>query len=239
MKTLISLILLILPSLALAEPISFDFGDSGTFTARIFQMIALISVVSIAPSIIITVTSFTRIIVVLSLLRSALGLQQTPPNPVIISLALFLTAFIMTPTFETAYNEGIAPLIEEKISTEESWSKTVKPFHKFMISHTRDKDLLMFLNAGHFSVDIKPENVPLQALIPAFMIGELKRAFEIGFLVFLPFLVIDMLVSSILMAMGMMMLPPVMISLPFKLIFFVAIDGWHMISGSLIRSFGV
>jgi flagellar biosynthetic protein FliP len=174
---------------------------------------------------------------VLSFVRSAIGLQQTPPNQVLISLALFLTFFIMSSTFEKAYEEGVKPLMEEKITHEQAFERTVSPFKEFMLAHVRDKDLRLFMDMGDITVET-PQDTPLRALIPAFMISELKRAFEIGFLIFVPFIVIDMLVASILMAMGMMMVPPVMISLPFKIIFFVLIDGWYMLCGSLVRSFG-
>ncbi len=184
------------------------------------------------------VTSFTRIVVVLSFLRSALGIQQTPPNSVLISLALFLTFFIMTPVFEAAYEQGIQPLLAEQIDESEALERTLTPFRGFMLSHVREQDLGLFMEiAGETDVE-SPEDISTQTLIPAFMISELRRSFEIGFLLFLPFLIIDMVVASILMSMGMMMLPPIMISLPFKLIFFVLVDGWYLIAGSLIRSFG-
>lgn len=179
-----------------------------------------------------------RIVIVLSFLRSALGLQQTPPNQVLISLALFLTAFIMAPVFEVAYEDGVKPLMEESITQDEALERIGAPFHIFMLKHAREKDLQLFISMSP-KLDIKKaEDTPFRVLIPAFMISELKRAFEIGFLIFIPFVIIDMLVASVLMAMGMMMLPPVMISLPFKLIFFVLVDGWYMVCGSLIKSFG-
>lgn len=198
-------ITLILPESSLAQAINFDLQDQGgSTTRRVLQLVALLTILSIAPSILIMVTSFVRIIIVLSLLRSALGVQQTPPNPVLVSLALFLTAFIMQPVFETAYNDGIAPLIAEKIDEKAAFEKVVAPFHAFMMDHVREKDLLLFAEmAGDKEVE-KPEQTPLRVLIPAFMISELKRAFEIGFLVFIPFLVIDMVVASTLMSMGMM-----------------------------------
>jgi flagellar biosynthetic protein FliP len=226
---------------ALAQTLSLDMGDGqgGSSTGRIVQLVALLTVLSLAPGILVMVTSFTRIIVVLSFLRSALGVQQTPPNQVMISLALFLTFFIMAPTFEKAWENGIQPLMEDSIDEKAAFEATTQPFHDFMMLHVRDKDLLLFLDMGKIETkDLKPEDTPLQALVPAFMISELKRAFEIGFLLFLPFLVIDMVIASILMAMGMMMLPPVVISLPFKIIFFVLIDGWYMLAGSLVRSYG-
>jgi flagellar biosynthetic protein FliP len=184
------------------------------------------------------VTSFTRIVVVLAFLRSALGLQQTPPNAVLISLALFITAFVMAPTLEQAYRDGLAPLLDDKITEVEAFERAMAPLRHFMLEQVRPKDLELFLDISHTPEVERPEDTPLKALIPAFMISKLKRAFEIGFLVFVPFLIIDMVVASILMSMGMMMLPPVLISLPFKLIFFVLVDGWYLVVGSLVESFG-
>jgi len=223
---------------ALAQSLSFDLGDGPSTTGRIVQIIALLTVLSLAPSILVMVTSFTRIVVVLSFLRNAMGVQQTPPNAVLISLALFLTAFIMTPTLEQSYRDGIAPLMANQISEQEAFSRTVKPVHNFMMSHVREKDLQLFLDLSKAPASAVAEATPLRSLVPAFMISELRRAFEIGFLLFVPFLIIDMVVASLLMSMGMMMLPPVMISLPFKLIFFVMVDGWYLVAGSLIKSYG-
>jgi flagellar biosynthetic protein FliP len=183
------------------------------------------------------VTSFVRIVIVLSLLRTALGTQGTPPNTVVISLALFMTFFIMQPTLEAAYENGIAPLINEQITEQQALDRSIAPVRTFMLQHVRDKDLGLFLNMARIDNVETPEETPLRALIPAFMISELRRAFEIGFLLFVPFLIIDMVVASVLMSMGMMMLPPVMISLPFKLIFFVLVDGWYLVAGSLVESF--
>ncbi|MCL4142030.1 UNVERIFIED_CONTAM: hypothetical protein GTU68_031391 [Idotea baltica] len=185
------------------------------------------------------VTSFTRVVIVLSFLRTALGLQQTPPNSVLISLALFLTFFIMAPTFQKAYESGIKPMMENQIDESVAFDKTVAPFKAFMLEQTREKDFAMFSELSKIDTPEKIEDTPIYVVIPAFMISELKRAFEIGFLIFLPFLIIDLLVASTLMAMGMMMIPPVMISLPFKLIFFVLIDGWYMLCGSLVKSYGL
>jgi flagellar biosynthetic protein FliP len=236
----LALAVLALPALpAAAQSFTLDLGDGGSTTGRIIQLMALITVLSLAPSILVMVTSFTRIVVVLSFLRNAMGLQQTPPNAVLISLALFLTAFIMAPTAETAYREGIAPLMENKLSETEAFERTIKPLHGFMLDHTRDQDLKLFIDLAKLPEIEAREQTPLRALIPAFMISELRRAFEIGFLLFVPFLIIDMVVASILMSMGMMMLPPVVISLPFKLIFFVLVDGWYLVAGSLVQSFGV
>jgi flagellar biosynthetic protein FliP len=235
---LVTALMALLPVFALAQEINFNMGEGGgSAAARIIQLIALITLLSIAPSLLVMVTSFTRIIIVLSFVRTALGTATTPPNQVLVALALFLTMFIMAPTFEKAYDEGIAPLVAEKITEEEALRKTAEPFRAFMLIHTREKDLRLFMDIRKITID-KAENTPYEVLIPAFMISELRRAFEIGFLIFIPFLIIDMLVASILMAMGMMMLPPVVISLPFKIIFFVLVDGWYMVVGSLARSFG-
>ena len=223
---------------AAAQSLSLDLGEGTTTTSRIVQLIALLTVLSLAPSIIIMVTSFTRIVVVLAFLRSAIGTQQTPPNTVIVSLALFLTAFVMAPTFEAAYEQGIKPLIDEEITQIEAFERSMAPVKVFMIDHVRDQDLRLFLDLAEIETIEDPQATPLRALIPAFMISELRRAFEIGFLLFIPFVIIDMVVASVLMSMGMMMLPPIMISLPFKLIFFVLVDGWYLVAGSLVQSFG-
>ena len=222
---------------ALAQSVSIDIGDGGSVTGRLVQLVALLTVLSLAPSALVMVTSFTRIVIVLSLLRTALGAQQSPPNAVLISLALFMTFFIMQPTLEESYINGIAPLIEEQISEEQAFERSIAPLHAFMMRHVRDQDLKLFMDIGQIEAVEDRKETPLRALIPAFMISELKRAFEIGFLLFVPFLVIDMVVASVLMSMGMMMLPPVMISLPFKLIFFVLVDGWYLVVGSLVQSF--
>ena len=226
---------------AFAQEVSIDFGGdevNGTFTGRIIQLVALLTVLSLAPSILIMMTSFLRIVVVLSFLRTAIGIQQTPPNTVMISLALFLTFFIMTPTLESAYEQGIAPLVAEEIDEMTAIERSVEPFKEFMARHVREQDLLLFLELSETEEPETVTDTPIQVLIPAFMISELRRAFEIGFMLFLPFLIIDMVTASILMSMGMMMLPPVTISLPFKIMFFVLVDGWYLISGSLIESFG-
>lgn len=223
---------------AFAQSMSLDLGDGASATGRIVQIIALITVLSLAPSILVMVTSFTRIIVVLSFLRNALGVQQTPPNAVLISLALFLTAFVMAPTLEQSYKAGIAPLLANEINEEGAFSRSVKPVHGFMMSHVREQDLKLFMDISNAPPTETAEKTPLRSLVPAFMISELRRAFKIGFLIFVPFLVIDMVVASVLMSIGMMMLPPIMISLPFKLIFFVLVDGWYLVAGSLIRSYG-
>ena len=222
---------------AAGNSLSIDLSGSGLFSDRIVQIISLITILSLAPSILIMFTSFTRIVVVLSLLRTAIGIQQSPPNSVIVSLALFLTFFVMTPTFKDAYTNAIEPMVANKITTEQALDKSAVPFKKFMLAHVRSSDLKLFLDMSGAKVPGKPEEVALATIAPAFMLSELKRAFEIGFLIFVPFLIIDMAVASILMSMGMMMLPPVTVSLPFKLIFFVLVDGWRLVCGSLVQSF--
>ena len=236
--TVVGLTALLVGESASAQQLTMDFGEGGSATGRILQLLMLLTVLSLAPSILVMVTSFTRIIIVLSFVRNAMGLQQTPPNAVLISLALFLTAFIMAPTLEAAYGEGIVPLIEEEITEEEAFERTAAPIHSFMMKHVRQDDLILFMDIAKQEAIERPEETPLRVLIPAFMISELRRAFEIGFLIFTPFLIIDLVVAPILMSMGMMMLPPIMISLPFKVVFFVLVDGWHLIVGSFIQSFG-
>jgi flagellar biosynthetic protein FliP len=223
---------------ASGQSLSVDLGDGGTVTGQLVRLVLLITVLSLAPSILVMVTSFTRIVVVLAFLRSALGLQQTPPNAVLISLALFVTAYVMAPTLERAWEEGLAPLLDEEIGEVEAFERASAPVREFMLIQVRPKDLELFLDIGRLPALERPEDTPLRALIPAFMISELRRAFEIGFLIFVPFLVINMVVASILMSMGMMMLPPATVAMPFKLIFFVLVDGWHLIVGTLVQSFG-
>lgn len=223
---------------AFSQSVNIDLGEGGgSTTARIVQLILLMTVLTLAPSILIMVTSFTRIIVVFSVLRQALGTNQSPSNIILISLALFMTGFIMTPTFETAWDTAVRPMIEEKMEPQEAVAKAAVPFHDFMMKNVRPKDLELFMGLAEKPVVDTPEEVPMRALIPAFMISELRRAFEIGFLIYIPFLIIDMVIASTLMSMGMMMLPPTMLALPFKLIFFVIVDGWYMIVGSLVKSF--
>ncbi len=217
---------------------SLSFPEGTGLTQRALQLVALLTILSIAPSILVMVTSFTRIVVVLSLLRTAIGAQTAPPNSVLTALALFLTAFIMAPTFEEAYRTGIQPLVAGQIQEQEAFDRTVAPFRTFMLRHVREKDLELFFDLSKAAKPATPEATPLSILVPSFMISELRRAFEIGFLLFIPFLIIDLVVSSILISMGMMMVPPVTVSLPFKLIFFVLVDGWHLVAGSLIQSYG-
>jgi flagellar biosynthetic protein FliP len=231
-----ALLLAVLP--AAAQSFSLDMGDGPSSTGRIIQFVALLTVLSLAPSILIMMTCFVRITIVLSFLRSAMGTMQVPPNQVLVSLAMFLTFFIMAPTLQASYQNGIVPLMNEEVDEMTAFKRAVEPFHAFMTSHVRERDLQLFMDISKTPPVAEPKDVPIHVLIPAFMLTELKRSFEIGFLIFVPFLIIDMVVSSVLMSMGMMMLPPAMIALPFKLIFFVLIDGWYLVVGSLVQSFG-
>ncbi len=201
------------------------------------NVVIVMTLLVLAPSLILVMTSFTRIVIVFAFLRTALGTQQTPPAQVLVSLALILTFFIMEPTARKAYEEGISPYIEKQISYEVAFERGVKPFKEFMLQNTREKDLALFYRIRGIENPNSVDDVPLTTLIPAFLISELKTAFQIGFLLYLPFLVIDMVVSSILMAMGMMMLPPVMISLPFKILVFVLVDGFNLLVGNLVAGF--
>lgn len=228
------------PCAAHAQAISLDLGQKagpGT-TGRLVQLSALITVISLAPSLLVMVTAFTRIIIVLSLLRGAIGAQGTPPNTVLIGLALFLTFFVMQPVFEQSWNDGISPLVNGTISEMDGIKATAEPFRTFMLHNTRPTDLATFSGLAHVEPPKTAADTPWRILMPAFMVGELRRGFEMGFLLYLPFLVIDLVVSTVLMSLGMMMLPPTTISLPFKLIFFVMVDGWQLTAGSLVRSFG-
>lgn len=228
---------------ALAQSFSIDIGQNmpddggGSVAGRVVQMVALLTVLSLAPAILMMMTSFTRIIIVLSFLRTAIGIQQTPPNAVLISLALFMTFFIMAPTLQSAYTQGVEPLINEEIDEMTAFERTTSPFKTFMLKHVRETDLQLFVDLSEGGPYEEAADIPLHVVIPSFMISELRRAFEIGFMLFLPFLIIDMVTAAILMSMGMMMLPPVMISLPFKIVFFVMVDGWNLLAGSLVQSF--
>jgi flagellar biosynthesis protein FliP len=201
------------------------------------QIVILLTVLSLAPSILIMTTSFIRIAVVLSFLRHAIGTQQMPPNQLLLGLALILTMFIMSPVFTVSYNEGIKPYLDEKITKEEAFSKGVAPFRKFMLAQTREQDLSLFVSMSKMPTPKNADDIPLQVLVPGFVISELRTAFQIAFVIFIPFLVIDMVVASVLMSMGMMMLPPSMVSLPFKLLLFVLVDGWYLLIKSLVESF--
>lgn len=234
------LLLFLLPAgTAAAQTLSIDLGEDGdgSVTGRVVQLVLLMTILSLAPSILIMMTSFTRIIVVLSFLRTAIGIQQTPPNTVMISLALFLTFFIMAPTLQSAYKEAVVPMMNGEIDEVAAFDRGVVPFKTFMLRHVREKDLALFMEMSRTPPPEEALDTPIEVLIPSFMISELRRAFEIGFMLFLPFLIIDLVTAAILMSMGMMMLPPVTISLPFKIMFFVLVDGWYLITGSMIRSF--
>lgn len=210
-------------------------------SGRIIQLTILLTILSVAPGLLMMVTCFTRLIVALSFLRAGLGLQTTPANLILLSLALFMTFYIMGPTFDRAWEEGIKPYSENQITEAEAYKRTTAPLRAFMLNHVRDKDLKLFQDMAEEKLNLPPpENgeVEMRVLIPAFMISELRRGFEIGFLILLPFLVIDMIVATLTMSMGMMMLPPTVISLPFKILFFVLIDGWNLLVGGLLRSFG-
>ncbi|KAB2917457.1 MAG: flagellar type III secretion system pore protein FliP [Hyphomicrobiaceae bacterium] len=213
-------------------------GD-GTASGRIIQLVAVITVLSVAPGLLIMVTCFTRFVIALSFLRAGLGLQTTPANLILISLALFMTFYVMGPTFDRAWQSGLQPLMENKISEQEAYTQISAPFKAFMRANVREKDLKLFESLAGESLQTKQgsTDVDFRIIIPAFMISELRRGFEIGFLIVLPFLVIDMIVATLTMSMGMMMLPPTVISLPFKVLFFVLIDGWNLLIGGLIRSF--
>ena len=225
---------------ALAQSVSIDLGAAAGgagATARRVQLTALITVLSLAPSLLVMVTAFTRIVIVLSLLRSALGAQGTPPNTVLIGLALFLTYFVMQPVFDASWVNGLLPMSQGRVDEIEGLRLAAEPFRGFMAANARPDDLRLFLDLAKLPDPATPDATPWRALVPAFMVGELRRAFEMGFLLYLPFLVIEMVVASVLMSLGMMMLPPNVVSLPFKLIFFVLVDGWRLVSGSLVQSF--
>jgi flagellar biosynthesis protein FliP len=231
---------LLLPLCALSEPKLIDQVNNllaaPSFSGRIIQIFLLIGVLGVAPSIFIMVTSFVRISIVLSIVRNAIGLQHSPPNQVLNALALFLTFFIMAPVAQKAYQDGLSPMLQGKLSEEKAVPLIAAPFKKFMVANTRAQDIDLFASIAKTKIT---DDLPLQVVVPAFIISELKKAFEIGFVLFLPFLVIDLLTSSILMSMGMMMMSPAMVSLPLKLIFFVLIDGWHLLAGSLVKGFSI
>jgi len=215
-------------------------GQTAT-SGRIIQLVSLITILSVAPGILVTVTCFTRFIIALSFLRSGLGLPSTPSNIILVSLALFMTFFVMSPTLDRMWAEGVQPLIENKIDETEAYKRTTQPLREFMLANVREKDLQLFMEVArrkNLPEPSEPGVVDMRVLVPAFMISELRRGFEIGFLIVLPFLAINLIVATLIMSMGMMMLPPTAISLPFKILFFVLIDGWAILVGGLIRSFG-
>ncbi len=258
MKRLL-LVLLILPLLTTAAAAQSGLLDSlvpsgsGTVSGRIVQLVILLTVLSVAPGLLIMVTSFTRFVIALSFLRSGLGLQSTPANLVLISLSLFMTFYVMSPTFDQAWRNGVQPLMNDQITEQEAYDRTTEPFREFMEAQVKPKDLSLFADLAAArglagsplpssatnppAADTPPAKVDLRILIPAFMVSELRRAFEIGFLIVMPFLVIDLVVATLVMSMGMMMMPPVVIALPFKILFFILIDGWNLVIGGLVRSY--
>jgi flagellar biosynthesis protein FliP len=220
----------------------FDLGAigqaDGTTIGYIIQMFGVLTVLSIAPGLLIMVTSFTRFVIAFSILRAGIGMQTTPANLILISLSLFMTFYVMAPTFDQAWNNGVRPLMDNQITETQAFERISDPFRTFMVRNVRDKDFELFADlARERGQTVDEETVDLRVLVPAFMISEIRRGFEIGFLIVLPFLVIDLIVATITMAMGMMMLPPTVVSLPFKILFFVMIDGWNLLVGSLVRSF--
>lgn len=230
---------LLLPDPAQAQSVSIDLGTAGQAgaTGRLVQLTALVTLLSLAPSLLVMGTAFTRIIIVLSLLRSAIGAQGTPPNTVLVGLALFLTFFVMQPAMDQAWTAGLQPMTQGTVGEIEGLKLAAEPFHRFMAANARGSDLQLFLGLANMPAPATPDEAGWRALVPAFMVGELRRAFEMGFLLYLPFLVIDLVVGSVLMSLGMMMVSPNAVSLPFKLIFFVLADGWRLVSGSLVQSF--
>src|SRR5699024_10157325 len=214
----------------------FSSSDPSSIATSV-KLLLLLTVLSLAPSILILMTSFTRVVIILSFVRTSLATQQMPPNQVLIGLALFLTFFIMAPTFSQVYDEALEPLFDEEVTLDEAYANASRPMKEFMSKHTRQKDLALFLNYAELDKPEDLDDIPLTSLVPAFAISELKTAFQMGFMIFVPFLVIDMAVASVLMSMGMMMLPPVMISLPFKILLFVLVDGWYLITHSILEGF--
>jgi len=235
-------ILILTSSGALAQTINLDTlfpaGDASA-SGRIVQLLVVMTVLSVAPGLLIMVTSFARFLIAFSFLRSGLGLQTTPNNLILVSLALFMTLFVMAPTFQSAWNDGVKPMVENKISQEDGYTRTTAPFRVFMRANVREKDLAVFeaMSAERFGEQDKAGPDDLRVLVPAFMVSELRRGFEIGFLVTLPFLVIDLVVATIMTSMGMMMMPPTVVSLPLKVLFFVLVDGWSLLVGALVKSF--
>jgi flagellar biosynthetic protein FliP len=242
MKKLLATPVWFAASASIAEAQQLDLGAigqaDGTTVGYIIQMFGLLTILSVAPGLLIMVTSFTRFVIAFSILRVGIGLQTTPANLILISLSLFMTFYVMAPTFDQAWNNGVRPLMDNEITQAEALERISDPFRTFMVAHVRDKDFDLFADlARERGQTVAEETVDLRILVPAFMISEIRRGFEIGFLIVLPFLVIDLIVATITMAMGMMMLPPTVVSLPFKLLFFVLIDGWNLLVGSLVRSF--
>ncbi len=244
MKRLLAAALLLAATLDPASAQQIDLGAlagqaNGATVGYIIQLFGLLTVLSLAPGLLIMVTSFTRFIIAFSILRTGIGLQTTPANFILISLALFMTFYVMAPAFDQAWNNGVRPLMDNQISEEQAMQRIAEPFRAFMLDNVREKDFNLFADLARErgQTVTTGETVNLRVLIPAFMISEIRRGFEIGFLIVLPFLVIDLVVATITMSMGMMMLPPTVVSLPFKILFFVLIDGWNLLVGSLVRSF--
>ena len=244
MRRIAFTVLFLLASLSAGLAQGFDLDGlagqaDGTTIGYIIQLFGLLTVLSLAPGILIMVTSFTRFVIAFSILRAGMGLPTTPANLILISLALFMTFYVMAPTFDRAWNEGVQPLINNEIDETEAFERISDPFRDFMVANVRDKDFDLFatLAQERDQIEISADTVDMRVLVPAFMISEIRRGFEIGFLIVLPFLVIDLIVATITMAMGMMMLPPTVVSLPFKILFFVLIDGWNLLVGGLVRSF--
>ena len=242
MRAFLVSIAIVVATVTAASAQQIDLGGIGqmnnTTVGYIIQMFGLLTVLSVAPGLLIMVTSFTRFIIAFSILRAGIGLQSTPANLILISLSLFMTFYVMAPTFDQAWNNGVKPLMDNQINQTEAMEKIADPFRTFMLRNVRDKDFDLFADlARERGQTVSRDTVDLRILVPAFMISEIRRGFEIGFLIVLPFLVIDLIVATITMAMGMMMLPPTVVSLPFKIMFFVLIDGWNLLVGSLVRSF--
>ncbi len=236
------LVFLLLPTLAFSQSlptITVGIGEAtdATEVSTALQVLLVLTVLSVAPAILLMTTAFTRIVIVLGFVRSAMGTQQAPPNQVIVGLALFLTFFVMAPVFNQINEEALQPYMAEEISLPDALDRAVEPMRQFMFSQTSEKELQLLIEIANLEAPNSPDDVATMTLIPAFMLSELKRAFQMGFLIFIPFLVIDMVVASILMSMGMMMLPPVIISLPFKILLFVLVDGWGLVVGSIVQSF--
>ncbi len=223
--------------LAVAQDISIDLGADASLSATALQLLALITVLSLAPGLAVMITCFPFVVTVLSILRQAIGLQQSPPNMLIVSLALFLTYFVMDPVFREAWEAGLKPYSENQLSLTEAFPRAIEPFRVFMAARVSPETFVQLSELRDYSTAAPPVDAPLSLLIPSFMLSEIGRAFQIGFLVFLPFLIIDLVVAAILMSMGMMMVPPAMVALPFKLAFFAVADGWTLISGALVRSY--
>ena len=231
----VTMVCLALP--ANAQDFTLSFSEDGSLTARSVQLLILLTVLSLVPALAIMFTCFPFMVTVLSILRQGIGLQQSPPNMLIVSLALFLTYFVMEPVFLSAWQNGINPLLEGQISGEAAAEETIAPFRVFMMGRVQADTMSILADLRPETSNITPETAPLSVLVPSFLLSEIERAFQIGFLIFLPFLIIDLVVAAILMSMGMMMVPPVIVSLPFKLAFFVVADGWSLVSGALVRSY--